>query len=39
VYCEQLADEDAERQRIEIELSNYLQGFARSLESAGAEAR
>ena len=39
MYREQLADVGAERQRIEIELSNYLQGLARSLESAGVGAR
>jgi len=37
VYREQLADKDAERRRIEIELRNYLQGIARGLEQAGAE--
>jgi len=36
VYREQLADEDAERKRIETELTNYLQGVSRDLEQAGA---
>jgi nucleotide-binding universal stress UspA family protein len=38
VYREQLADEAAERKRIETELTNYLQGIARELELAGASA-
>ncbi len=38
VYREQLADKDAERRRIETELTNYLQGIARDLEQAGARA-
>jgi nucleotide-binding universal stress UspA family protein len=39
VYREQLADEDAERKRIETELTNYLQGVARGLEQAGAQVK
>ena len=39
VYREQLADEDAERKRIETELTNYLQGVARDLEQAGAQVK
>jgi nucleotide-binding universal stress UspA family protein len=39
VYREQLADEDAERKRIETELTNYLLGISRDLEQAGASAR
>jgi nucleotide-binding universal stress UspA family protein len=39
VYREQLADETSERQRIETELLNYLQGVARGLEQAGAQVR
>ena len=39
VYREQLADEDAERKRIETELTNYLSGVARGLEQAGAQVR
>jgi nucleotide-binding universal stress UspA family protein len=39
VYREQFADETAERQRIETELLNYLQGIARDLESLGASVR
>lgn len=35
VYREQFADETAERQRIETELLNYLQGVARDLEPLG----
>jgi nucleotide-binding universal stress UspA family protein len=37
VYREQLADEEVERERIEAELLNYLQGVARDLEPSGAE--
>ncbi len=37
VSREQLADEEAERKRIETELTNYLKGIARDLEQAGAE--
>jgi nucleotide-binding universal stress UspA family protein len=37
VSREQLADEEAERKRIETELANYLKGIARDLEQAGAE--
>ena len=39
VYREQLADEDAERKRIETELTNYLSGVARGLEQTGAQVR
>jgi len=39
VYREQLADEDAERQRIENELNNYLHNIARDFEQMGAEVR
>ena len=39
VYREQLADEDAERKRIETELKNYLRGVARDLDQAGAHVR
>jgi nucleotide-binding universal stress UspA family protein len=39
VYREQLADEDAERKRIETELMNYLQGISHDLERAGASVR
>ena len=37
VSREQLADEDAERERIETELTNYLRDIARDLEQVGAE--
>jgi nucleotide-binding universal stress UspA family protein len=37
VSREQLADEDAERERIKTELTDYLRGIARGLEQAGAE--
>jgi nucleotide-binding universal stress UspA family protein len=36
VYREQLADEDAERKRIEAELTNYLRGIAYDLDQMGA---
>ena len=36
VYREQLADEDAERKRIEAELTNYLRGIAYDLDQTGA---
>ncbi len=39
VYRGQLADEGAERKRIETELTNYLRGIARDLEQAGARVR
>jgi nucleotide-binding universal stress UspA family protein len=39
VYREQLADEDAERKRIETELTNYLRGVASGLEQAGAQVK
>ncbi len=37
VSREQLADEEAERKRIETELTNYLKSVARDLQQVGAE--
>jgi nucleotide-binding universal stress UspA family protein len=37
VHREQLADEDAERQRIQTELGNYLRNIARDFEQMGAK--